>query len=206
MLKKVVNEWRKGKRGPTPKTNIEDLATILIMLKHSGGMGRYRISEEMEIPDGTIRGVLKKLSEIGILKTTPRGCELTNLGEKVLMEYLSEMGIEKIELQEGDEFNLIAPGRIKVLALLKMGVEKVTSGLIQRDEAVKAGADGATIIVKKGGKMIIPRVDTSRELEEQLRKLEEKYGVEEGNVIIFCWGGSLAKAVKGALKAAATLQ
>jgi predicted transcriptional regulator len=206
MLKKLMSEMREGKRGPTPKIDLEDLATVLIMIKHSGGMGRYRISEEMEIPNGTIRGVLKKLSETGILKATPRGCELTDLGEKMLMEYLIEMGIEKIELYEGDEFNLIAPGKAKVLAILKSGAEKVTNGLMQRDEAVRAGADGATIIIKRMGIVLIPGVEVSRELNEQLRKLEEEYGVGEGGVAIFCWGKNLAKAVKGALKAATTLQ
>jgi predicted transcriptional regulator len=206
MLKKLMSEMREGKRGPTPKIDLEDLATVLIMIKHSGGMGRYRISEEMEIPNGTIRGVLKKLSETGILKATPRGCELTDLGEKMLMEYLIEMGIERIELYEGDEFNLIAPGKAKVLAILRSGAEKVTNGLMQRDEAVRAGADGATIIVKRMGIVLIPGVEVSRELNEQLRKLEEEYGVGEGGVAIFCWGKNLAKAVKGALKAATTLQ
>jgi predicted transcriptional regulator len=206
MLKKLMSEMRERKRGPTPKIDLEDLATVLIMIKHSGGMGRYRISEEMEIPNGTIRGVLKKLSETGILKATPRGCELTDLGEKMLMEYLIEMGIEKIELYEGDEFNLIAPGKAKVLAILRSGAEKVTNGLMQRDEAVRAGADGATIIIKRMGIVLIPGVEVSRELNEQLRKLEEEYGVGEGGVAIFCWGKNLAKAVKGALKAATTLQ
>lgn len=201
-----MSEMRERKRGPTPKIDLEDLATVLIMIKHSGGMGRYRISEEMEIPNGTIRGVLKKLSETGILKATPRGCELTDLGEKMLMEYLIEMGIEKIELYEGDEFNLIAPGKAKVLAILRSGAEKVTNGLMQRDEAVRAGADGATIIIKRMGIVLIPGVEVSRELNEQLRKLEEEYGVGEGGVAIFCWGKNLAKAVKGALKAATTLQ
>jgi predicted transcriptional regulator len=206
MLKKLMGEMRGGKRGPTPKIDLEDLATVLIMIKHSGGMGRYRISEEMEIPDGTIRGVLKKLSETGILKATPRGCELTDLGEKMLMEYLIELGIDRIELYEGDEFSLIAPGEAKVLVILRSGAEKVTNGLMQRDEAVRAGADGATIIVKRMGRMLIPGVDISRELNEQLRKLEEMYGVGEGGVAIFCWGKNLAKALKGALKAATTLQ
>jgi predicted transcriptional regulator len=206
MLKKLMSEMRGGKRGPTPKIDLEDLATVLIMIKHSGGMGRYRISEEMEIPDGTIRGVLKKLSETGILKATPRGCELTDLGEKMLMEYLIELGIDRIELYEGDEFSLIAPGKAKVLAILRSGAEKVTNGLMQRDEAVRAGADGATIIVKRMGRMLIPGVDISRELNEQLRKLKEEYGLGEGGVAIFCWGKNLAKALKGALKAATTLQ
>ncbi|MCR6691875.1 MAG: DUF4443 domain-containing protein [archaeon YNP-LCB-003-016] len=201
-----MSEMRGGKRGPTPKIDLEDLATVLIMIKHSGGMGRYRISEEMEIPNGTIRGVLKKLSETGILKTTPRGCELTDLGEKMLMEYLIELGIERIKLYDGDEFNLIAPGKAKVLAILRRGAEKVTNGLMQRDEAVRAGADGATIIIKRMGRVLIPGVEVSRELNEQLKKLEEEYGVGEGGVAIFCWGKNLAKAVKGALKAATTLQ
>jgi hypothetical protein len=124
----------------------------------------------------------------------------------MLREYLIELGIDRIELYEGDEFSLIAPGKAKVLAILRSGAEKVTNGLMQRDEAVRAGADGATIIVKRMGRILIPGVELSRELNEQLRKLEEEYGVEEGGVAIFCWGKNLAKAVKGALKAAATLQ
>lgn len=207
MLNEILKNWRKSCRGPIPKIDLEDLATALIMISRSGIIGRYRLSDSMGISQGTVRGIMKRFLENKLIKVDVRGCELTSEGERALREYLHDMGIEELNVYGEDEFKFLAPGKFKVLAIVRNRLSKVTNGLKQRDEAIKAGAEGATTIIIRGDEIIIPSVNEpieicSKEEKEALKSIVKASG---SYVAIICWAENEAKAIKGVLKAVKTL-
>ncbi|MEM4483472.1 MAG: DUF4443 domain-containing protein [Candidatus Methanomethylicia archaeon] len=207
MLNEILKNWRKSCRGPTPKIDLEDLAIALIMISRGGVIGRYRLSDAIGIPQGTVRGIMKRFSENKLIKIDARGCEITSEGEKALKEYFDDVGIEFFNVYGENEFKFLAPGKVKALVIVRDKLDKVTNGLKQRDEAVRAGAQGATTIILRNGEIIIPSMD--KHIEEYCRNEKEALknivGIYGSHVAIICWAESEVKAIKGVLKAVKTL-
>lgn len=207
MLNEILKNWRKSCRGPTPKVDLEDLAIALIMIYRGRIIGRYKLSDAIGIPQGTVRGIMKRFSENKLIKIDARGCEITSEGEKALKKYFDDIGIEFFNVYGEDKFKFLAPGKVKALVIVRNRLDKVTNGLKQRDEAVKAGAEGATTIIFKNGEIIVPSINEPLEKyckddEETLKSIMELHG---NYVVIICWAENEAKAIKGALKAVKTL-
>ncbi|MEM3615086.1 MAG: DUF4443 domain-containing protein, partial [Candidatus Methanomethylicia archaeon] len=187
--------------------DLEHLVTALIIISKSRYIGRYRLAEIMMLPQGTVRGILERFSENGLIRVEERGCELTSIGEKSLREYFNEMGIECIKTYSGEVFKFLAPGEFKAILIMSGGGGKVTNGLRQRDEAIKAGAEGATTLVVRDNEIILPNMNEPIKLhcpneEEFLRSIMR---IEDDYVIILCWAVNEALAIRGALKAASTI-
>ena len=79
----------------------------------------------------------------------------------------------------------------------------ILSGIQQRDSAIKAGADGATTIVVKGGRMTVPPdCDLDQEQPEDAKFLRSKFDIREGDVIIIGTAKNFDDAENGAVAAA----
>ncbi|MCX8169154.1 MAG: DUF4443 domain-containing protein [Candidatus Methanomethylicia archaeon] len=207
MLKDILDNWRRSERGPLPKVDLEDLAIALIIIARGGIVGRYKLSRFMGIPQGTIRGVMKRFSENELIKVYVKGCEITSKGREALKEYFSEIGLEDLKVYGRDLFKFLAPGEVKVVAIVRNNLNKILDGLKQREEAVKAGADGATTIIVKSGEIIIPGLSgfTENSYLNDIRDLKNIVEFEGKYVIVLCWASNEAKAIKGALKAIRTI-
>jgi hypothetical protein len=85
-------------------------------------------------------------------------------------------------------------------------VGRVSRGLEQRDEAVRAGAKALMILAYQGGRLLMPGVsDLSAERPDFASHLLEELRPVDGDVILIAGGDSLAEARRGALAAALTL-
>jgi hypothetical protein len=75
--------------------------------------------------------------------------------------------------------------------------------LEQRDAAVKAGAKGATTIIFKSGRLVIPSVsdDLSRDYPKTVERLVSLLQPEENDVIVVAGADSLELAEYGAAAA-----
>jgi predicted transcriptional regulator len=174
-------------------------AFILVALKliRKNKIGRKQLSEILQSGEGTIRTLIKRLQDESLISTSRYGMELTEKGVTLL---------DKIErILYGFEFpktNLtVADNNYAIL--MKKGVQNVRYGIEQRDAALLAGAKGASTLVMKDSKLVMPGSGSSidRESLETLRWLE----LENGDVIIIGSADSMLHAEIGAYSAALNL-
>jgi hypothetical protein len=80
---------------------------------------------------------------------------------------------------------------------------KVKSGMEQRDQAIKAGADGATTVVVNGDRLTVPvDFDLDKGRPETAWALRRLFDLSDGDVIIIGTSVSLQRAEEGAMAAA----
>ncbi|MFA5312960.1 MAG: DUF4443 domain-containing protein, partial [Methanomassiliicoccales archaeon] len=94
-------------------------------------------------------------------------------------------------------------GQVAVAVLVKTMSDKIRIGVEQRDAAVKAGAEGATTIVVKGGSLwIIPDYNLDEHKKAFSAELRGIFTIHDGDVIIIGTGVDYRQAEDGALSAA----
>lgn len=185
--------------GPNPSFNVLDVIRFIKLLAKFGPMGRGRISKELGLGEGVVRTILKRLLEADLVTMSRSGCSLTHKGV-VFWSKIEEVLQDMVEI-ERNELTL-APYNVAVL--VRERAHKVRNGLEQRDAAVMSGAKGATTIIFKGNKMIIPgvSVDLERDYPLAFREIMRLMRPKEGDVIIISSADSPKNAEYGALAAA----
>ena len=171
--------------GPLPNFNLIHVVLMLILLEN-GVVGRKRLSSLINLGEGSVRSLIRRLREAGLIDTSKEGCYLTPKGrEKVkdLRKFLK--GPIEIELSELLQDKVYA-SLVRGVPLEKLRVLEV------RDEAVRAGGKGAIILVCLQGKLIFP--ETSELLaryhpRDELR-IMEAFKPSEGDIIIVGLGSS----------------
>ncbi|USS41366.1 DUF4443 domain-containing protein [Thermococcus aggregans] len=183
------------KRGAYPEFEIEDVVVVLFLLKTP--KGRKQISEELNLGEGTVRTLLKKLSSIGLVESQQKGHSLSEKGAEVVKE-ISRLFSEPLEATPLDGFVTYAlvvknPPEFKSIEL--------------RDEAIRFFARGAMILVVQDNEIIFP--EDRRPLKETLPKLSEdlkKLPIENGDLVIVTWADTKADALKSLIHVALTLK
>ncbi len=197
-LKKITGEKAPG---PPPSFSIFHMLRAMELIAETT-IGRSKLAEELEVGEGTIRTIISRLKDSGLITTSKLGCTLTSKGLKLWKEYKAvfkkKVKIAKNELTLAD-YNFAI--------LVKNHGHKVQSGMEQRDAAIMVGARGATTIMYKEGRLVIPPVSNnvaeySTKWANQMVRLLQP---EENDVIVIGSADSLVKAEYGALAAAWTL-
>jgi len=197
-LKKITGEKAPG---PSPSFSIFHMLRAMELIAETT-IGRSKLAEELEVGEGTIRTIISRLKDSGLITTSKLGCTLTSKGLKLWKEYKAvfkkKVKIAKNELTLAD-YNFAI--------LVKNHGHKVQSGMEQRDAAIMVGARGATTIMYKEGRLVIPPVSNnvaeySTKWANQMVRLLQP---EENDVIVIGSADSLVKAEYGALAAAWTL-
>ncbi len=180
--------------GPTPHFNLIH-AVMLLMLLEEGAMGRKRISEVMEIGEGSTRSLITRLREAGYIEVDRTGCRLSRKGRRELSELRRRLvGPYELALRELH--------RGVVAVLLVRGAETRSINVVElRDEAVRTGGRGAVILLYRDGSFIFP------ETMEPLRKygrtdeviLKEALHPTDGDIIVIGLGDSSREARVAAL-------
>ncbi|AHF80699.1 DUF4443 domain-containing protein [Thermococcus paralvinellae] len=183
------------KRGAYPEFTLEDAVATLFLLKTP--RGRKQISEELDLGEGSVRTLLKKLSKMGLIESKQKGHYLNEKGLKVLSEittlFSEPVEVEKVENMPTYALLVKNPPQFKSIEL--------------RDEAIRYFARGAMILVCRNGEIVFP--EDGRSLKETLPKLAEdlkKLNPEEGDLIVVTWAEDKADAIKSAIHVALTLK
>jgi hypothetical protein len=95
-------------------------------------------------------------------------------------------------------------GKHNCAVLVKGLADTVKLGCEQRDEAVRAGAIGATTLVVRNGKIVFPGDDDYPD-QEMLSPLRRLFEVEDGDLVIIGSAFSYEAAEKGAVSAALSM-
>ena len=156
------------------------LETLERNLRSGKRAGRADVADSTCIGEGIVRTILTRLNNMGFLDITKRGITLSGTG----IDFLDTLGISLMDLERTDS----AIGGYQVALLIKGKAELIQKGIEQRNSALKAGGDGCTTIICKGGRLILPPdwdVDeSSPSMSSQIRS----HGIEEGDVVLI--GGS----------------
>ncbi len=165
-------------------------------------IGRNKLAKKLEIGEGTVRTIVNRLKNCGLIVTSREGCSLTSKGLAIWKKFeklfpkRDEIG--KTELTNSEH---------NYAFLVKNSGHNVKSGIEQRDAAVVAGAKGAVIIVSKQGHLMIESV--SNRLEQKFPAAADKilktFQPANNDVIVLVGAEASGKAKQGAFAASWTL-
>ncbi|MCD6188628.1 MAG: hypothetical protein DRP38_07670 [Thermotogae bacterium] len=183
------------KRGAYPEFKIEDAVAVLFLLKTP--KGRKQISEELNLGEGTVRTLLKKLSSIGLVESQQKGHSLSKKGVEIVRE-ISKLFSEPLEITPLEGF-------VTYALIVKNPPEFKSIEL--RDEAIRFFARGAMILVVQNNEIVFP--EDERALKETLPELSEdlkKLPAGNGDLVIVTWANTKADALKSLIHVALTLK
>jgi predicted transcriptional regulator len=160
------------------------------MMSDNKKISRSRMMQELELGEGSIKTLVKHLKMHGLVENSNAGMWLTNKGEtlyaKLHVSIPREMDIAKCS---------VALGKFNHAVLLKNMAYTIKSGIEQRDAAIKAGAVGATTLLCKNERLVLP--GTGEDLMRNDQKIHslimEKLSPEQNDVIII--GSSQSKKI-----------
>ena len=204
MLGKMLEKWRRGTRGPLPHLTPLQLLNALLLIDQEGPVGRRSLALALQINDGIARGLLERLAEQGIVRVTETGAKLSQEGKSRLREVLRTMSIKKILNLDKTE---LVPGTLAVGIHLAHSYEAGMTGIPQRDEAVKAGADGSITIAVKDGRLVVPpdNRDTADVSPKEHSRLRTLFKPTDNDLIIIGFAKDQRRAMAGALAAVLSL-
>jgi hypothetical protein len=162
------------------------------------GVGRQRLSEALRLGEGTVRTLVGRLKDLGLIETYRSGMSLTGKGEQVLEE-LNGL-LETCDMSETP----ITVGPVNRAVMVRGGAGRVGWGIEQRDTAIIAGAQGATTLVYKGGRLRMPGMEDPLD-PEVVDMVMDRLGPSEGDAIIIGSSGDPFLAELGAKSAALDL-
>lgn len=184
--------------GPAPRFRAFHLWKALLELSRVGPLGRQRLSERLGLGEGSARTLVRALVSWGLVRTDARGMRLTARGRRELQR--AHLGLAAVRARG------ICVGERSVAVHVRGAASRVRDGLRQRDEAVMAGADGATTLVLRGGRLIMPpETDIDSSCPELSRQLRAAFDLRDGDAIIIGSARVSRRAEDGALAAAIDL-
>ena len=121
------------------------------MMSDKKKVSRSSLMQELGLGEGSIKTLVKHLKMHGLVENSNAGMWLTNKGDtlytKLHASVPREMNIAKCS---------VALGKFNHAVLLKDMARNIKSGIEQRDAAIKAGAVGATTLICKNERLVLP--------------------------------------------------
>ncbi len=178
-----------------PRFDAIHIQMALEQIAKRSRVSRKQLVEEIGVGEGSVRTILDQLKNQGLITSSRGGHALTEKGKRFL-----EKSQEFAQVAVGD----LTVGKANVATVVKGAASKVRRGIEQRDEAIKAGADGASVLIFKGGKLRFPDgfAEVGRVASDALVKA---LNPGEGDAIVIGAARDARAAEAGARAAARTL-
>jgi Domain of unknown function (DUF4443) len=183
-----------------------DLVHVFAALQRIGNKGitsRNALCSGLVLGEGTVKTLVKHLKMHGLIKTSNRGTKMTAKGKGVYEGLLSaipaEMSLPRCS---------VSLSRFNYAVLVREFGFAVGLGIEQRDAAIKMGATGATTLLFKDNKFVMPASSSNDSLKKEQkvrRMLVEKLNPRDGDVIIIGSSDSNEKTAELGAKNAALL-
>jgi Asp-tRNA(Asn)/Glu-tRNA(Gln) amidotransferase B subunit len=153
----------------------------LQLIQESGHVSREKLCEDLGLGEGTIKTLVRHLKMQNLIESTNAGTKMTKNGRSFFSELLSSIPSE-ISLSKC----AITLGKFNYAVLVKQMSSMIKDGIAQRDAAIRMGASGATTLLFKDNKFLIPQTDfdslkDEHQLSEQMIK---NLHPQDGDVII----------------------
>jgi hypothetical protein len=196
LLERIVSRY-----GPSRilSFNTAHVLKTLQLLQYNEYVSRGRLSKDLALGEGSIKTLIKHLKVNSIINTTKAGCYLTSKGKKLCANLLSVIPNE-ISIPT----NSITVGSHNYAVLLRGYAFAVATGLEQRDAVIRFGGQGATTLLFRDSKFVMPRTDYDcLKKEPDMRNLlASKLNPQEDDVIIIGSASDRITAELGAKSAA----
>lgn len=166
-----------GKTAPgrTPEfTSAHVLIALRIIRKKSPG--RKQLSADLCLGEGTVRNLLRRLAEEGLVSSTRRGVSLTSVGEGLVEELTQRIRGRPVPRSH------LTVGEYNHAVLVKGGASKVRLGVEQRDNALISGASGATTLIVEDGGFRVPALPDA--VEKPIVDSIMELGPEDGDAVV----------------------
>lgn len=195
----VLRRLAKEKAPGPPSTFTELHLAKAVEVIGGKAIGRARLSREISLGEGATRTLINRLTGGGLIVSTRRGIELTRSGLLILGELQRSFPRAAIVPKSS-----ITVGRHNFGILIRNGGHKVSSGIEQRDAAVRAGAVGAVTLLFRGGRLYVPPVRefARKGWEEIAQGIMDIFHPKDFDAIVICGAESARKAEEGARAAA----
>jgi len=195
ILRQAVTKLAPGRSPSYTETHV--LKTLELM-EAGGSIGRQQLARELRLGEGTVRTLISRLKEQGLLATTRGGMALTAIGRRLMEDMKAYyMNFELPETQMTLGINNYA-------VLVKGAGSFIDKGIDQRDAAIIAGARGATTLITKDDEILMPgfveQIDST-----VIELIRASVHPEEGDVIIIGSDDDKFNAEMGAKSAALML-
>ena len=153
----------------------------LQLIQENGHVSREKLCEDLGLGEGTIKTLVRHLKMQNLIESTNAGTKMTKKGNSFFSELLSSIPSE-ISLSKC----AITLGKFNYAVLVKQMSSLIKDGIAQRDAAIRMGASGATTLLFKDNKFLIPQTDfdslkDEHQLSEQMIK---NLHPQDGDVII----------------------
>ena len=151
------------------------------MMEDNKRISRSLVMLELGLGEGSVKTLVKHMKRHDLIENSNAGMWLTNKGKtlytKLHHSIPKEMNISKCS---------VALGKFNHAVLLKDMAYNIRSGIEQRDAAIKAGAVGATTLIFKNQRLVLPGTDEDLMRNDQKihSLIIEKLAPEENDVII----------------------
>jgi len=142
------------------KPSFSEVHVIRTIIALQARTGRKKLLRKIGIGEGSMRTILKKLKNNGLIDSAKKGHALNDSGNGYLNEYMKKFSAPfKIHADD------IVGGR-KTGIVVHAASGKITTGLSERDMAVRTGASGAIVLKydNKAKKLTFP--DEVRQVED----------------------------------------
>ena len=181
------------------------LVHVFAALQRIGNKGitsRNALCRALVLGEGTVKTLVKHLKMQGLIETSNRGTKMTAKGKSVYEGLLAAIPVE-MSLPKCS----IALSRFNYAVLVREFGFAVGLGIEQRDAAIKMGAIGATTLLFKDNKFVMPASsnDSLKKEREVRRMLVEKLNPRDGDIIIIGSSDSNEKTAELGAKNAALL-
>ena len=189
-------------RGPKAGFSNTHVVKAMMEIGERKKVGRTRLASLLNLGQGEIRTLLKRLRENGLIEIVSNGCQLTELGRRNNFELR-----KAIPWRTSIDGSSLGIGAYCFAIIIRGKSAKVTKGLEQRDAAIRAGASGALTVIYSSKKFKEPAEGADCEASGisepwiSIRKSEPK----KNDVIIVSGGKEPLEAEYGGWAAALTL-
>ena len=176
--------------------NFTKIDVLRCLLKIEKPVSRSKLSKILELGEGTVRSILDILKGNKLLVSNKKGHFLSDKGNSVVKKIKCYIDIDKVSLDS------INKDKKKVAVHVK-NIKKLEKAYELRDTAVKAGADGALILDYDKGLKLSEWTDP--DYSADFKKIENKFDLNENDLVVIAYAGSYKLAEYGALAAAVDL-
>ncbi|MHC1604767.1 MAG: DUF4443 domain-containing protein [Candidatus Methanofastidiosia archaeon] len=166
--------------GPTPHFFKYDIFRTLKLIETEGPIGRHLLKKKLNITECSVRTIIKKLLRSGFIESSMQGQKITKRGR----DYLSKHPYFRIcgFVNAGN----LSLGKCDFCIVGRNLFKSVGTGIAQRDEAIKVGGEGATVLIFKEGNLQIPTgfLDVGKSYPDEINELKNTLDMKEDDVVV----------------------
>ncbi len=186
-------------RGPAPAFSPVHVVNAILIIDSEQSIGRIALSKRLKIGEGSVRTMIKKLIEKGVISVDSiGGCNLTEAGVRIVSE-LKQSIVKRVPF-DLTEMGIALPSHAVHIRsdLTKIPLTKL------RDIAVRNGTDGLVVFSYGSRKIMLPLMteDISKVYPALTSYLGNSFKLVEGDSVLVGFSNDAAHAEEGTFAAA----